>query len=249
MEFLSYPAEVIAAAALCVAIASAARRLSGFGFALIGAPLLSLFFPPQQMVAIVLWLQVFLGVSSVLEFRSELDWPVLRQLAIGGALTAPLGVLLLMFADPNIVLFIMGICVITAASILGFFPSLIKVRATPRSNVASGMVAGLMSSSVGMPGPPLAIYFMGQTDMPANTRRAMLITTFSLLACVSLGVAFLGGQVRLTSFWMALVLLVPAVLGSYVGERLHRYLDRKLVERFALLLVFLSGFLCLVRAF
>lgn len=249
MAFLSYPVEVVGAAALCVALAAATRRLSGFGFALIGAPLLSVFFPPQQMVAIVLWLQVFLGVSSIVEFRSELDWPVLRQLAFGGALTAPLGVVMLIYTDPDVVLFIMGICVIVAASILGFFPRLIMVRATPSSNVASGMLAGLMSSSVGMPGPPLAIYFMGQTDMAPNRRRAMLITTFSLLACVSLGVAFLGGQIRSTSLWMALALLVPALVGSYIGEQLHTHLNRKLVERFALSLVFLSGFLCLVRAF
>jgi len=236
------------AAGLVVMIASAARRLTGFGFALIGAPLLSLLLSPQQLVIVVLWLQVFLGVPAAFEFKAELDWPLLRQLALGGILTAPLGVFVLTYANPDIVLLIMGFCVIAAASILGFFPGVIKIRATAPANVACGMLAGVMSSSVGMPGPPITIFFMGQTEMSIRQRRAMLISTFSLLACVSLTTAFLSGQIRLDSFLLATVLLVPALIGGYLGEYLHNHLNAKLVERFALGLVFLAGLLCIARA-
>ncbi len=235
------------AAGLVVMIASAARRLTGFGFALIGAPLLSLLLPPQQLVTIVLLLQVFLGVPAAFEFKAELDWSLLRQLALGGILTAPLGMLVLAYADPEIVLLIMGFCVIAAASLLGFFPGAIKIRATGPANVACGMLAGVMSSSVGMPGPPITIYFMGQLEMPKKQRRAMLITTFSLLACVSLVTAFLSGKIQLETFWLAVVLLGPALIGGGLGERLHIHLNAKLVERFALGLVFFAGVLCIAR--
>ncbi len=236
------------AAGLVVMIASAARRLTGFGFALIGAPLLSLLLPPQQLVIIVLWLQVFLGVPTAFEFKAELDWSLLRQLALGGILTTPLGVVVLTYADPDIVLLIMGFCVVAAASILGFFPGVIKIRATRPANVVCGMLAGVMSSSVGMPGPPITIYFMGQMGMPKRQRRAMLISTFSLLAFVSLIAAFLSGQVQPDAFWMAIVLLGPALIGGYLGELLHNRLNVKLVERLALGLVFFAGLLCIARA-
>jgi uncharacterized membrane protein YfcA len=229
-------------------IAAAARRLTGFGFALIGAPLLSLALPPQQLVVTVLLLQVFMGVPSAFEFRKELDWPVLWQLALGGILTSPVGMLVLIYADPDIVLFTMGVCVIAAATILGIMPHMIKIRTSRGANVACGMLAGVMSSSVGMPGPPIAIYFMGQQAMPVNIRRAMLITTFSLLACVSLAIAVPSGQVSSDSFWLSVILLGPALIGGHLGEFLHKKLNKKWVERFALSLVFLSGLLCLVRA-
>lgn len=243
------PAPELAFAALAVLVAAAARRLTGFGFALLGAPLLSLVLSPQQLVIIILLLQVALGVPAVLEFRERIEWPMLGQLALGGVVTAPLGAWLLMRADPDLVLFVLGLVVIAAAGILGFAPNMLSFRASRPANVACGMVAGALSSSVGMPGPPVAIYFLGQADLTAATRRAMLIITFSALACVSLAVAIPKGQVSADLFWLSALLLPPVLLGGHLGEQLHKHINAQFGQRIALTLVILSGVVCLVRAF
>ncbi|MBU2960543.1 sulfite exporter TauE/SafE family protein [Citreicella sp. C3M06] len=244
---LSAPDMVVAA--LAVLVAAAARRLTGFGFALLGAPLLSFVLSPQQLVIVILLLQVALGVPAVIEFRSRIDWSVLGQLALGGVVTAPLGAWLLTRTDPDVVLFVLGLVVIAAAGVLGFAPGVLKFQPSRPANVACGMVAGALSSSVGMPGPPVAIYFLGQSELNAATRRAMLIITFSVLACVSLAVALPKGQVSGDLFWLSALLLAPTLLGGQLGEQLHKRLNVQLGQRIALALVILSGLVCLLRAF
>ncbi len=247
MTLLTFPD--LAFAAFAVFVAAAARRLTGFGFALLAAPLLSLTMLPQHLVIIILLLQVVLGVPAVSEFRGQIDWSTLRQLAFGGVLTAPLGAWLLAHTDPQVLLFVLGLVVIFASMILGFAPNLLRVQPSRASNMACGMVAGALSSSVGMPGPPVAIYFLGQPDMAADRRRAMLIITFSALACVSLAIAIPQGQVSGELFMLSAILLPPVLIGGQVGEKLHSYVNPKLGQRISLSLVILSGVTCLFRAF
>jgi len=247
MSLLTFPELAFAAFALLVA--AAARRLTGFGFALLAAPLLSLAMPPQQLVIIILLLQVALGVPALSEFRGQIDWSMLRQLALGGVLTAPLGAWLLATTDPQVLLFFLGLVVIFASIILGFFPNLLQVQPNRTTNMACGMVAGALSSSVGMPGPPVAIYFLGQPDLAVNKRRAMLIITFSALACVSLAIAIPQGQVNGELVILSAILLPPVLIGGQLGERVHGYVNPKLGQRISLSLVILSGVTCLFRAF
>jgi uncharacterized membrane protein YfcA len=243
------PLPELAFAAFAVLTAAAARRLTGFGFALLAAPLLSLAMPPQHLVIIILLLQVALGVPAVSEFRGQFDWSVLLQLALGGVLTAPLGAWLLAHTAPDLLLLVLGLVVISASLILGFAPNMMRFRPSRQNNVLCGMVAGALSSSVGMPGPPVAIYFLGQSGLEASKRRAMLIMTFSALACISLAVAAPKGQVTGDLLLISAMLLPPVLIGGLLGEKLHKHINAKLGQRISLALVILSGLTCLIRAY
>jgi uncharacterized membrane protein YfcA len=247
MTLLTWPEFAFSASALLVA--AAARRLTGLGFALLAAPLLSLAMAPQHLVIIILILQVALGVPALAEFRGLVDWPMLRQLAFGGALMAPLGAWLLGHTDTQVLLSILGSVVILSASLLGFAPELLKFRPSRVNNAVCGMMAGALSSSVGMPGPPVAIYFLGQPQLSSDKRRAMLIITFSALASLSLIIAIPEGQVSQELLVLSALFFPIVLLGGQLGEAMRDRVNAAVSRRVSLALVLLSGISCLVRAF
>ena len=73
-----------------------------FGMALVVAPVLLLFLAPQSVVVIANLLIVILLVIVLFRVRQHLDFRLVREMAIGGLVAVPLGVLALKSADAAI---------------------------------------------------------------------------------------------------------------------------------------------------
>jgi uncharacterized membrane protein YfcA len=110
-----------------------------------------------------------------------------------------------------------------------------------------GISAGALTSSLGMPGPPVALYLTG-LGLDKTTFRALALSTFIVMQLGSLfgQAVYVGIDARV---WEYAVVLVPvAALGASVGHLLCRYVSERAFRRAVLLLLLATGAYMLYQA-
>jgi uncharacterized membrane protein YfcA len=217
--------------------------ISGFGFAVLAAPLFLLFLDPGQAIQLVI---VISTVLSIVVLRGLLPavapWLLLR-LALGSLVGLPLGLVAFRYADPIVVRAAAG------AMIFGFAVLMAISRRrsgrprqgkhwtafamSPGLDFAAGAVSGIASALVGQPGPPVLIYLL-LAGAEARTVRATLLAFFALVYGVTL--ASHAATIGIPGpTWLAAGILLPfAFFGGLAGRPIG---DRLGAEAFALLAI------------
>ena len=180
------------AVALLVAIAAGmAHGFTGFGGALVAMPLYAVLFGPVEALAIL----VFAGVvgSAQLTVRAAriVRWPHVIPMMVAAIIFTPLGVFSLVTVDPDLIRRAIGLLVLAGALVIGFGWTYKGPRNTASGAVA-GALAGYLTGSTGMGGPPLAAYMLAFPD-PADVQRANIVVMTALLITVTL-VGLIFGQ-------------------------------------------------------
>ncbi|GAK02119.1 membrane protein [Geomicrobium sp. JCM 19037] len=216
-------------------VASVLQTSTGFGFSIMAMPLLLLIFPPQEAIQINIILTIFISLFLIGKIRGSLHAPLLKRIIISSVLGAPLGFLL--FVTVNIDLFKLGISVVLLLLTV-LLITRVSIRPTKNRDYIVGGFSGLFTTSIGMSGPPMLLYFTGG-DAEKNRVRSttiafsLFINTFSLIAHMSL-----LGTNRIV--WETILYSIPVVLiGIFAGQKLFDWLDQKTFKR--ILYVILGG--------
>ncbi|WP_338662702.1 sulfite exporter TauE/SafE family protein [Pararoseomonas sp. SCSIO 73927] len=213
---------ILAAVALIVALCAVFRGFTGFGFAIIAVPLMSLALPPILAVAVAAGLQLLGGLMDFRGAARECHWPSVRWLAAGSVVASPLGTVLLAWLPADAARLVLagacGIAVLALGIGHGF-------RSMPGRNttVAAGALSGLFNGLAAMPGPPAVAYYLALPMAPVQVRASLLVFFLfsALLSSASLLAIGAFGRVE-TLLVLAGTPLMLA--GSYLGARLFRRL-------------------------
>ena len=113
--------------------------------------------------------------------------------------------------------------------------------------LATGVLAGAMTTSLGMPGPPVVVYLLA-VGLSKDVTRATTLTffAFAYAASLILQVVMVGvGR----DVWLNAAVLVPvAMLASAIGHRLASRVSEKVFRVGVLLLLAGTGLFVLVQA-
>jgi uncharacterized membrane protein YfcA len=216
---------------------------SGFGFAVLAAPLFLTFLDPSRAIQLVIIISTALSIAVLRGLLQAIAPWLLLRLALGSLVGLPLGLVAFRYADPILVRAAAG------AMIFGFaiLMAVSRRRSGPRGegkhwtafamnpglDLAAGAVSGFASALVGQPGPPVLIYLLLAGAAP-RTARATLLAFFALSYGVTLAshAATIGIP---ASTWLAAGILIPfAFLGGLAGRPIG---DRLGAEAFALLAI------------
>jgi uncharacterized membrane protein YfcA len=213
--------------------------ITGFGFGLVSVPLLLMLYAPAEVVTIskiltlsTSWIVIAHGWRQVKPrmIVTVLPWALLGSLA---------GVRLLKLASASSIKLLASIVVVAFALIL--------LRGLPEREwkhpllaPAAGMVSGAMSTSTGLSGPPIVLYFtLRNVDVPPF--RVTIATYFVLLDLVGLPALVQGGLVSGGDFAVGAVLVPVALLGRIAGIRLSSRLSRAQFYRLTLGILLVTG--------
>jgi uncharacterized membrane protein YfcA len=200
--------------------------ISGFGFAVLAAPLFLLFLDPARAVQLVIIISTVLSIVVLRGLLSAIaPWLMLR-LALGSLVGVPLGLVAFRYADPILV-----------RRRRSGQPDQGKHRTafalSPGLDLTAGAVSGIAGALVGQPGPPVLIYLL-LAGAAATTVRATLLAFFALTYGVTLAshAATIGIP---APTWLAAGVLIPfAFLGGLAGRPIG---DRLGAEAFAMLAI------------
>jgi len=226
--------------------------LTGFGFAILAAPLFLLFVDPQRAIQLVIIISTALSFVALPGlWRAITPWLLLR-LALGSLAGLPFGLIAFHYADPFLVRLLVG------ATILGFAVLLELRRRRPDGpvgtfairpvpEVATGAVSGIATALVGMAGPPVLIYLL-LAGAPSRTVRATLLSFFALAYATTLATHAVIVGIPPQTWFSASVLIPFAFLGGLAARPLGDRLDPDSFTIIAILLLGAAGIYTLAAA-
>ena len=227
-----------------VSLAAAAQTVSGFGFALIGTPLVAVLVGPKEAVVGLTMIGVLLVAQLSARGRGHVDRPTVGVVTVSAIVGMPLGLLVLVRADDRVLTFAIAIAVIGFSLLLWRGARFHAGRGT---DATAGFTAGILSTSTGTSGPPIVIALSAKQLEPA-VFRATISAIFLVQGSASLVFFAVGGQITRDAVSVALAGLPGVIVGSIVGERGFRRLDTPTFRRVVLGMLFLSGVVALLGA-
>ncbi len=234
---------------LAVLIASTVSSIAGFAFsAVCGAMLLTMMSNPVEVVEIMMVCSIAIQALSVVLLWRDIDWRCLLPFVGGGLIGLPLGVWLLLHADPlRFKEAIGGLLTIYAIYALCRRPGPIHLGGG-LADACVGFAGGITGGFAGFPGAATAIW-CGMRGWDKRRQRGIyqpfiLIMQVLALALIELMRASIGrgavGGVELFQF------IPVALLGTWFGLSIFRRLSDRNFSQVLNLLLLVSGVTFLV---
>lgn len=234
-------------APLIIALAYTTFGMAGFGSSLVASPLLAILYGDLRFVLpVVVLIDSITAVSSGLRYRDQIHRGELFRLLPFLLCGVGLGFMLLLHLPMTLLQVALGAVALIFGAMytLGGPPSW---RLPAWAVLPIGLVAGVMTASLGVAGP-LYVMYLASRGVSADSIRATIPAIFIFTILVR-GTAFVGtGLITNEVLWTAALLLPVAYAFMLLGRRLHARMGPAARVRVIGLVVVLSGVSLLVRA-
>jgi uncharacterized membrane protein YfcA len=231
---------VVAGAVGIAFLAAGTQSLTGFGFALVMVPFLSLIWDVKAAVVTSTVLATVAAVPLALEVRRSIrPWKV-APLLLGSLVGIPIGIVILDWIDPQALKIFVAAVVIAASFILYFGPRLRLEGGGVGSPVVVGMLSGVLRGSTSMGGPPAVLYVLSR-ERGIEEFRSTILAFFlpsSLLALTGMAIA---GWVTPEVLGTSGVALPALAAGLLAGAWLRSRVQQEVFRTVALAVLVLTG--------
>lgn len=203
---------------LAAVAASLVRGFSGFGAGLIFMPVGAACLGPKTAAGVLYVVDTILVLPFVFRAVRLVDWREILPLGIGAVLTIPVGVAVLVRVDP--VLLRWGLSLAILASV-GALAAGWRYHGPTRVwlSLLVGGIAGFMSGSAQIPGPPVLIYWLGRRVVSATMRANSF--AFFMFATIFSGIAMAVGGIFTADVAARSAAMFPIYgVGLFVGGRM-----------------------------
>jgi hypothetical protein len=228
----------VALVVIIVFAASFVQTLSGFGFALMVMPLITLVLGLRVAAPLVALTGLTLYTINLLRHRRAFNLKEVLPMGLASALGVPVGIWVLASADENIVKQLLGLILVAYASYALARPRAPRLRSQGWAYPA-GFAAGCLGGAYNTPGPP-AIVYGTLRRWPKDEFRAAMQALFlftGLLVVASHVVARnVTADVVTLYLYVAPALVLGILAGSHVDRRVDGNRFRTLVNGMVLLL-------------
>jgi len=216
------------------------RVITGFGSAMILAPLIALFLGPKHAVVFVILLESAMGVVFIV--KEKLNFEV-KHIFVGGFSGIITGIFLFGLLAQQLVGFIIGVSVLTL-SLLFLLNITFRTEKEKSLFTTLGFLSGSMGVLTGINGPQIVLGLVNQ-GYDATFIRRTLITYLIVIDFVTLAGFSVAGYVTANLLKM-LFYAVPFLICSYVaGTYILKFVDPEKLKRIMLLITLFAGILAI----
>lgn len=227
-----------------ILVASVLQTSTGFGFSIMATPFLLMLFLPQEAIQINIILSLIISISLIWKIRTDIDFKLLKRFTFGSIVGVPFGILI--FISININAFKLGVSILLLILTLMLICNF-KVKLTQFRDFIVGGLSGLLTTSIGMPGPPLLFYFTG-TDTEKGKLRATTLAFYLFIYFISLitQTLFTGTN---KIIWETSLYAIPIVfLGLFIGQIIFKWLNQRIFRIFTYILLGCTGIYLLIES-
>jgi uncharacterized membrane protein YfcA len=233
----------LAWAAAVAALAGGVQAVTGFGFALLAVPLLSLGLPTETAVVVSATLGLVSSTAQAVLERQHGDRPTIGRMLLGAAVGAPLGfVVLVVTTEWQLRLLLV---LVIAAFLVVNLRGLRLPQGGRGVDLAAGLVSGALNSSLSTNGPPLVMALHARQLSPP-VFRGTLTAVLAGANIITVALFAVGGRYDADVGSLLLVALPGLGLGVAVGVRHRRRLDPERFRQLVLALLATTGVISLV---
>lgn len=226
-----------------ILVASILQASTGFGFSIMATPFLLMLFLPQEAIQINIILSLIISISLIWKIRMDVDFVLLKRFIFGSIVGVPFGILI--FISVNINTFKLAVSILLLLLTLLLICN-VKIRSTQSRDFIVGGLSGLLTTSIGMPGPPLLLYFTG-TDTKKEKLRATTLAFYLFIYFISLVTQILFTGTNKT-IWESSFYAIPIVfLGLFIGQIIFKWLNQRIFKIFTYILLSCTGVIFLLK--
>ncbi|MEE8353292.1 MAG: sulfite exporter TauE/SafE family protein [Dehalococcoidales bacterium] len=222
-----------------VFFAAVVRGTTGFGFALVLAPVLLLLLEPKPVVVIALLLGLLSNIVIVATSLPNIRWRWIAPMLAGVVLGIPFGVLTISVISPSALRVMIGAVVLAFAIPLALGFTRVFRREKPVAGLA-GFAGGFLASSTSLGGPPVVL-FMHNQDWRKEAIHPSLAACFLLTTSGSLVGLLIAGLVRLPTVLTAASLAPALLVGTAVGIVAFRRINERVFRVLSVVIIFGAG--------
>lgn len=224
---------------IVVLLASILSGVAGFGFGLISVPALLLVYDPVSVVTIGRVVAICMAAVILVDTWRHVDFRIVFALIPSSLVGTVLGVGLLRVIHADAIkltasVIALGFAVILTRGKAGSIP------ATPWLTAAVGLTSGTLSTSTGLPGPPVVLLLTARGMVPAAFRGS-IAAYFVVLNVSGLAALIAPGVAGRDELFLATIVSPVAVVGTWIGQRLVRRISQHAFRRFTLGLLIITA--------
>ena len=234
LAWIELPVGVWLACSAVLMLGAFVQRATGFGLAVIGAPLLLMLEP--RLVPVVLVLFGFtISLMMVRHYWHEVRLDTIGVALIGRLPGNALGIWLLLAAPMVMLEKLIAVIVLFAVLVTLCRFQLPVNRFTL---FMAGVLSGVFGTVAAIGGPPIVLLMHG---FPPDRMRGNLAAFFILTSLLTLLTLALAGQLSVWHFKLALTFLPAVLLGNAVADAVAHRLDTRLLQMASLALCTLAA--------
>jgi uncharacterized membrane protein YfcA len=220
-------------------LSGAVRGFSGFGSALTYVPLMSALYGPQVGAASFLLIDFVTGIVFSIGVWRQAVWREVVPLVVAAVCAAQFGTLILHYADPVWLRWLMVGVVLVIVVVLG---SGWRYHGRPLLiiTILVGLAAGVLGGATQITGPPVVLFWLSSMAAAA-TARANFVVFFALFAAALVATYLATGL--FTAEVIALWLLIgPAhIAAMWGGAKLFHRASEQTYRRVAYVIITLAA--------
>lgn len=226
-----------------ILVASLLGGATGFGFGLVGAPvLLAVGLPLRAVVPVILSLALLSRLVSVWQLRRHLVWSRAGRLIIGSIPGICVGLVVRGAVDTHILKMFAGVIAIGAALVLTFRSGDRGTGTTkPSAALAAGACGGFTGVTISLNGvPPALLLTRERIEQRSFVADLTIYYIASNIITLTLLTTSNPSTLSVLSRYV-LVWLPVSVIGNQIGIRSARFLPYRIFRGISLTVVLVSG--------
>ncbi|MBX9971078.1 MULTISPECIES: sulfite exporter TauE/SafE family protein [Priestia] len=230
---------------IIVLVASLLQTSTGYGFSIVGTPFLLLIYPAHMAIQINIILSICLSAFMIFKIRKEIDKFLLVRLIKGSVMGLIFGIFIYLFLDIQLLKMTVG-ALILFLTILLILKS--TINRTQNKDFITGGISGLLTTSIGVPGPPLLLYFSG-AGIDKTTLRSTTLAYYLFVYFVSLVMQISFGGTSKETWIFSLIAFLPLFAGIMLGQLFFKWISQKVFRIITYIILMFTGVYLLVTSF
>jgi len=233
--------------ALILFVASFLQGLTGFGFALISMPLLSLIIDIREAIPLCAIFGLLISLYLMYQLKDHVIVFELKRLIVGALVGIPIGVYFLAHTGPVLLQTILAIIIITFVTLT--LSGILKPIGLDRKwGYLFGSLSGILGGAFNTGGPPVLVYVYLQ-GWDKNKQKASLSGYFVVTAAFVVVSHAITGITTLHTLSYLLYFLPFVLFGLMFGSRLFNRISSGIYSKMVLIGLLGIGLFTISRTF
>lgn len=230
---------------IIILIASILQTSTGFGFSIMATPFLLLMFEAREAIQINLILSLVISCALILKVRKDVDIGILKRFISGSLIGLAIGISIFLAMDMTWLKLGVSILILilTALLMLHF-----RIKQTKNRDFLIGGLSGALTTSIGMPGPPILLYFSG-TNMSKEKLRGTTLAFYLFIYSISLVIQVIFAGTNKVIWLSSLQALPLVIIGLFLGQILFKWINQTVFRILTYVLLVFTGVYLLVQQF
>lgn len=232
---------------LLALLAEILGTVGGFGSSVFFVPVANFYFDFQSVLGITALFHLSSNLTKIAFFRKGLDKRLILHLGIPAVIFVSIGALLSKYINPELLGLTLGIFLIALSLVFLIFKKLKVKDSKPNAitgGILSGLSAGLLGTGGAIRGVTMAAFKMDKATFIATSA----VIDFGVDASRAV-IYYFNGYIHAHDLYLAPLLLIIAVLGTWVGKKILNYFTQKQFRTFVLVLILIIGIVSVVSEY